>query len=735
MQEIKLFRNSVLLLLTLLLTGCLNIELNIPAEIQQNTLFTLSASVEGNEGKVSYQWFVDEELVSTMPSYSSMKTQLGDYAVTVIVTDESGNQDSQSATLSIIDQASLNDNFTFSIQVSDSSGRALQGADVSVNNQVMVSDSSGSASYVGIKQTELMIVKASKEGYITQAYQYSFNTAQDSATVNLVLQPLNENPKIHDASAEIEHNETLLNTKLILPANSFIDPAGNPVAGDIEIRVTPIDVRSVGGAFLGGAQGLSASGQSVMLISAGMADFQFSQNGQSLQLAEGIEANIEMDLVQTQGDDGRVYTAGDQIPLWWFDETTGFWIEDGYGTIQTSNISATGLKLVAAVKHFTTWNWDYVPEDQADIKFFCLKNGSGLAPAESCQVHFSSSSINKESSIGSSGGTIKGAPVGAVFDVRAKLNDAGLDYAGTERFRTVRGENTVIINLLASELKTAFIQCKAETEAGINVVPCDIEISLAAQVSLTTQGQVNNKASFQYQSGQPLDISATAAGGLSRSLYVDTDNVNGDLTIDILLASQPEAVTLACTASLNGGQTEQIYCPALLEDEFGNQTEITNADFSGDPLAASLNLHPDVQLLELSLVTEFDQAYVGYNKYNDFYYVNGESTKLNIDLALTSRAIQYHYSVSASKLYTFECRTPAGAKVNCDIVWYSPMETILYEGPVSGLDDSNRKPSWVVGKLYIDNAQGGFGNARMEGADFFYSDFTISGNRITFTVQ
>lgn len=733
MNRLNIVRHSIMMMIIMLLSGCFSIEIDVPQEMTQNTLFTMSATPDGNEGEVVYEWRINDEVVSTTAEYHSMQTELGSYTISVKAVDEAGNEDTKTATLSIIEQASLNDNFSINVLVSDESGMAVEGAEVSVNNVIETSDVEGTATYTGINQTELMIVKASKEGFLTQSYQYTFSAPQESATVNIVLQALNTTVHTVDSSSVIELIEPELNTKLVLPENSFVDENGNAVAGDVDIRITPIDVRSVGSAFLGGAQGLSEVGESVILISAGMADFQFSQDGNDLQLAQGVVASIEMDLAQTEGDDGRVYAEGDQIPMWWFDDTTGFWVEDGVGTIQLSETAASGLKLVAQVTHFTTWNWDYKADDLSTINFSCLKEGAPLSLSDSCLVQFISSTINKQYVIGSSGGTIIRAPSAVTFNVRAKSEGVNGDYAGGLRFRTQQGENNIVINLDASEEKTGSIQCKNATDTGIEVIPCDIQISGGADVSLSTGGAVNYKADFQYLSGSPLDVLASAEGGLSKTLFVDTSFVNGDLSVEVLFSN--DSVTLTCSASLNGGREEYIYCPALIEDDLGGQTALTNDSFSGDPLTATLNIDSDVQLLDFYLASEFDQAKIGYNKYRDFYYVGGEATFFQVDLVLDSKQVEYHYDVSSSDLYEFECRNPAGSSVQCDIVWYGPMEAILYEGPLSGLSDSSRKPSWISGKLYIENVEEGFGNARMEGGEYYYSDFTIVNNKIIFDVQ
>jgi hypothetical protein len=80
----------------------------------------------------------------------------------------------------------------------------------------------------------------------------------------------------------------------------------------------------------------------------------FSNSGQSLQLADGQTATLEFPIQDEQMD-----RAPETIELWYFDEQTGIWREDG-----TAN--KMGATYVAEVRHFTFWNCD-IPGDWAFI--------------------------------------------------------------------------------------------------------------------------------------------------------------------------------------------------------------------------------------------------------------------------------------------------------------------------------------------------------------------------------
>ena len=71
-----------------------------------------------------------------------------------------------------------------------------------------------------------------------------------------------------------------------------------------------------------------------------------STSGEELNLAQGSTAEISVPVPQ------NVTSTPTTIPLWSFDETGGYWKEDGQATLQ-------GNKYVGNVSHFSFWNWDF----------------------------------------------------------------------------------------------------------------------------------------------------------------------------------------------------------------------------------------------------------------------------------------------------------------------------------------------------------------------------------------
>jgi hypothetical protein len=689
------------------------LELTAPASVEQNTVFTMTAIPVDSDGAVSYQWSLNDDLISDDATHHTMLPVLGDYTLTVIATDEAGNEATETQTISVVAQNALNPDFSFNINVSDKSGKALPEVPVTINGTTVITDQFGLAQFDGISQTSLMLVSASKVGYLTQTYQYSFDVMQESAAANLTLQNINPLSHTVDSTEAIEITETELHTKLMLAASSFVDADGNTVTGELEITITPIDIRAVDTAFLGGGQALTDSGEAVALISMGMADYQFSQNGAAVFLAEGTSAIIEMDLALTTGDDGRIIVEGDTIEMWWFDIQTGFWIEDGAGTVQLSETSETGLKLVATVNHFTTWNWDYyMQDDRSSITFKCLKNNMPLLSDESCQITASSTSINRQLVAGSEGVTAINTSPNVTYLVSANLTTGSSFWSGTETLTTVPGDNAVSVNMVPSMTQTGYVQCRIINDTVTSIVPCTVISSGPLDQLIDTVGYDNYRASFTYIKGETLNISATTGSGLNKNTLIDTSSING--TLDIEIVFDIKLGSLQCSATLEGSDMQYFPCDAFVEDFAGLSFSITADNFTGTPLKANFTYSKEAQELNIEVASIFDEARLSSG---ESYGIDGEGTNVYIDLATKAAAAKVEYDVNAENLYTFKCVGSEGQDINCDITWFNTaMDTILFDGNINDLSGPDILPTWMNGKIFLEGDIGS-GYARIPDSD------------------
>lgn len=154
----------------------------------------------------------------------------------------------------------------------------------------------------------------------------SFNAA-GGGTVNLttggaiVFQP----NSIVDASSNNAYTGT------VTVSAFFIDPSQSDF-----LTIMPGDLR-----------GITIGGEERGLQSFGMMAVELTgASGQKLQLASGKPATMNFAIPAS-----LLSSAPASIPLWFFDETTGLWKEEGSATKQ-------GSSYVGTVKHFSFWNCD-----------------------------------------------------------------------------------------------------------------------------------------------------------------------------------------------------------------------------------------------------------------------------------------------------------------------------------------------------------------------------------------
>lgn len=111
--------------------------------------------------------------------------------------------------------------------------------------------------------------------------------------------------------------------------------------------------------------------QPQLLYSYGMAGVALTDAaGTAVQLAPGSNATVRFPVVAAQ--QGAAPTT---IPLWWFDEDLGYWVEEG-------EAQRVGNEFVGQVAHFSWWNCD-VPGNFVELKgqVFDSVNGGMLAGA------------------------------------------------------------------------------------------------------------------------------------------------------------------------------------------------------------------------------------------------------------------------------------------------------------------------------------------------------------------
>ncbi len=210
--------------------------------------------------------------------------------------------------------------------------------------------------YEDVTAGNQIVVKFQKDGYATSSVIVRINPDVDTVA-NATMKALAE-PIVLDAGDGGEVSDVRGN-KLIVPVNAFVRrDNGKAVEGDVDVHITPLDVTNEAdlaafpGEFLAVAAGAKAD-EPVRLETFALADFTVMQGDADLDLnpAKAEDSFIELVLPEN-----TTLTAGEQVPLWYFDEEAGLWLEEGVGDVLANK--AGELVYRAPIAHLSWWNCD-----------------------------------------------------------------------------------------------------------------------------------------------------------------------------------------------------------------------------------------------------------------------------------------------------------------------------------------------------------------------------------------
>ena len=232
--------------------------------------------------------------------------------------------------------------------VTGPNGVPLEGVEITTPYEKAVTDELGLFHIAqGIAIKGRVSVQAAKEGYFSTAY--ATQTGGENTVIKFALSPkvvtnidaaTAGSVDIGGGSAQVE-----------LPANGFVDANGNAYNGTVKVATAhsnpndPLFRRQMpAGADMAA---ITTDGEEAVLLSYGAVAVELTDAmGNELQLAPGSTAEISMKVPTN-----ILVDAPATIPLWYFDETTGKWLEEGFATL-------VGNEYVGEVSHFSWWNCD-----------------------------------------------------------------------------------------------------------------------------------------------------------------------------------------------------------------------------------------------------------------------------------------------------------------------------------------------------------------------------------------
>src|SRR5665213_1254214 len=136
---------------------------------------------------------------------------------------------------------------------------------------------------------------------------------------------------------------------ITLPGNGIINSNNASFSGKVTVSAAFIDptASDVNLQMPGYLMGLTAGNQEKLLKSFGMMTVELTSSAnEKLNIKSGYSATLQFPIPSA-----LLSSAPATIPLWWFDESTGMWKEEGQAGRQGNFYSGT-------VSHFTFWNVD-----------------------------------------------------------------------------------------------------------------------------------------------------------------------------------------------------------------------------------------------------------------------------------------------------------------------------------------------------------------------------------------
>ncbi len=255
---------------------------------------------------------------------------------------------------------------TLSGTVIDEKARPVTGAVVEAYGEVVTTDAEGDFTLQNVSvPASRCYLKCTKDGYFTASTAY-IPQANGTGVVRLVLMSAAAS---HQVEAATGGTATLPDGSSVqLPAGGVVRADGTPYDGTVHVTVRHLDPAAADFLALipgGDLAARRADNSGAMLYSYGMLRVLLrDDDGDDLQLAKGKESTITMSVPPSSLADAPA-----TIPLWYFDEKAGLWLEEGEATRQ-------GNKYVGKVKHFTDWNLD-LPGQGVDVEIKLETEGGG----------------------------------------------------------------------------------------------------------------------------------------------------------------------------------------------------------------------------------------------------------------------------------------------------------------------------------------------------------------------
>ncbi len=336
-----------------------------------NLQFTANVSVNAADedlGEITFVWYLNGELLNMSSSYnfdsaSSPQNATvngmylpGHYRVDVIAFNTEGSR--AGSTQYEFDVTGNPTNIALptifgsvtgqvgtQVTIEDSSSFVpLMGAQILSGGRIAMTDAQGNFN-LNFVADGAQVVQVVFDGYLSSFKPVTIVDQANTNTGQILLRSAEtfNMDAATGGSYSMAENVATVN----FPGNVIVDESGNPYSGAVTVNATAVDPASNDffESFPGDFTGLTEGGDVVDIISFGAIAVELlDDNGGPLNIADGQSAEIRIAVADP-------VNAPATLPLWYLDENTGIWTEEGIATL-------IGNEYVGSVTHFSWWNFD-----------------------------------------------------------------------------------------------------------------------------------------------------------------------------------------------------------------------------------------------------------------------------------------------------------------------------------------------------------------------------------------
>ncbi|MEP7167931.1 MAG: carboxypeptidase-like regulatory domain-containing protein, partial [Bacteroidota bacterium] len=300
-------------------------------------------------------------------------------------------------------------------------------------------------------------------------------------------------------------------------------------------------------------------------------------SGEALQLASGKTATLTMSIAASQSA-----SAPATIPLWYFDETTSLWKEEGAA-------NKVGNNYVGMVKHFSWWNCD-IGANSPIIKGKVVDcNG---VPVPNCVVTFDEWATTVTDQNGEFQGRVPAA-TSITVQVLASNNTGIILNSQLENVPSLTNNQTFMVPDLVipciTRVKGDLKSCSGETIAGF--------VSISNTSHFSFQYTLNGSFNLPAPSNNQMTLYA-ANSVFYQSQNITTLTAPNDLNSgNILLCDSLNANLMNNNFILNGGP----FSNQLFNFNLTNSTAFVNDSTHGISIAMNGTAAPDYNIMGFSM--------------------------------------------------------------------------------------------------------------------------------------